>query len=126
MATFDLSQKFKGKKKVNNRIIGTSIIAICSIAFLILFTNFLPFLQSFLLGLMGLFAYPFFLIAFSIGIAFINNKRYLMPKKYIIYLAVIVVCVLALLNLIIFGKPQINFFEYIAVSYEQKYLLVGL
>ena len=126
MATFDLSQKFKSKKNANNRIIGTIIIIVCSVVFLILLTNFLPFLQSFLLGLMGLFAYPFFLIAFAVGIAFINNKRYLMPKKYIIYLAVVVICVLALLNLIIFGKPEIDYLEYIALSYEQKYSAGGV
>lgn len=127
MATFDLnSQKFRNSKGSKNKIIGTTIMIVCSVVFLILFTSFLPFLKSFLLGLMGLFAYPFFLIAFSVGIAFVNNKRYLMPKKYIVYLSIIIFCVLALLTVIIFGKPNVEYFDYVSLSYEQKYTPGGV
>jgi S-DNA-T family DNA segregation ATPase FtsK/SpoIIIE len=127
MTSFDLStHKFNEPKNSKIKTIGIVIIIVCSVAFLILFTNLLPFLQKFILGLMGLFAYPFFIVAFSVGIALINNKRYLMTKKYIFYLSLIILGVLALLNLIILGKPDVSFFEYLSLSYEQKYTGGGL
>lgn len=127
MASFDLStHKFNEPKNSKTKIIGIVVIIICSVAFLVLFTNLLPFLQRIILGLMGLFAYPFFIVAFSVGIALINNKRYLMTKKYIVYLSLIILCVLALLNLVILGKPSIPFFDYLSLSYEQQYTGGGL
>ena len=66
--------------------IGISILIVCSICFVALFSNIIPFLKSFLMGILGLFAYPFFLTSFIVGLALINNKKYVMTKKYGIFL----------------------------------------
>ncbi|MDD2227268.1 MAG: DNA translocase FtsK [Clostridia bacterium] len=126
MATFDLSNQNFNQQGNKNRIIGITIIVICSVAFLVLFTSFLPFLKSFLLGTIGLFAYPSFIVLFSVGIAFINNRRYVMPLKYVAYICAGTISLLAILNLIIIGQPEISFLDYIALSYEQKYTAGGI
>ena len=41
------------------------------------------FLKSFLFGVFGLFAFPLFITTFVIGVALINNKKYVMTTKYI-------------------------------------------
>jgi len=125
MTTFDLGNQNSNQQNNKNRIIGITIIVICSVVFLVLFASFLPFLKSLLLGTIGLFSYPFFIVLFSVGIAFINNRRYVMPPKYIAYICAGIVSLLAILNLIIIGQPEIPFLDYIALSYEQKYTAGG-
>lgn len=131
MAYFDLSNKeFNKEKSSKSKIWGIILVALCSIMFLILLTNFLPFLQNFLLGVFGLFAYPFSIVTFAIGIALINNKKYVMPFKYVIYLAISIVCVLALLNIIILGNPASSLLGYLGLTYSYKFtgggILIGL
>ncbi|MDD4816240.1 MAG: DNA translocase FtsK [Clostridia bacterium] len=131
MAYFDLRNKeFNKEKSSKSKTTGIVLVVACSIVFLILLTNFLPFLQNILLGILGLFAYPFSIIAFAVGIALINNKKYVMPLKYVLYLSITIICVLALLNIVILGNPNCTFGEYLGLTYDYKYtgggILIGL
>ena len=128
MASFDLSNKnFDKGNNSKSKIIGIIIVIVCSLIFLTLFTNFVPTIQDFILGVMGIFAYPFFIIAFTIGIALINNKKYIMPIKYIVYICLSIVAILAIVNIIILGKPEnVDFWQYLALTYSFKYTAGGL
>ncbi len=119
MASYNLDSRAP-KSNQRNKIVGIIMLVVCSIAFVALFTNLIGFLRYFLLGIMGLFAYPFFLTMFVVGIALINNRRYVMSKKYIFYLCGAIVCLLAILNLIILGKPDVNYFGYLGLSYTHQ------
>ena len=127
MASFDLGNKqFEKNKTPKARIIGISLVVFCSLVFIFLFTSFVPAIRDFFLGVFGLFAYPLFIVAFTIGIALINNKKYVMPVKYIVFVSAAIVAFLALLNLIILGKPDCTFWEYLALSYTFKYTGGGI
>lgn len=129
MAIFEFQSEKKSNIKTE-RNVGIVVLSISTIAFLFLFTNFLPFMKSFLLGTLGLFSYPFFITTFVVSIALVNNKKYVMSKKYIIYLTVSSICLLSIIQLIILGKPEITFFEYLGLCYSYKLtaggILIGL
>ncbi len=127
MASFDLNKKIeKPKKRITSKTVGIILLVICSIAFVTLFTNLIPFLRFFLLGVMGLFAYPFFLTLFVIALALINNKKYVLSKKYILYICLSIVSLLAIINLAILGKPNVGFFEYLGLSYSFQLTAGGI
>lgn len=129
MALFQL-QNNASKKLNTEKKWGISLVVVSCVCFLFLFTNLLPFVKSFLLGVFGLFAYPMFITLFVIGVALINNKKYVMTTKYLVYLSCCLIFVLAILQLIIVGKPNVGFFEYLGLCYTKQLtaggILVGL
>lgn len=110
-------QAEKTNSKSKSKTTGIVLLIAVSFAFLFLFTNLVPFMRSFLLGVVGLFAYPLSLTLFFVSIALINNKKYVMPKRYMILLSMCIISLLALLQLMILGKPSNSFFEYLGISY---------
>lgn len=125
--------QFQNENKNNTntgKIVGITLLAISSFAFLFLFTNLIPFMKSFLLGILGLFAYPLFITTFIISIALINNKKYVLSKRYIVFLSLATVCLLGIIQLIVLGKPEIDFFKYLGLCYNYKLtaggILIGL
>jgi len=125
--------QFQNEDKKNvktGKIVGIILLIVSSLAFLFLFTNLIPFMKSFLLGCLGLFSYPLFITAFIISIALVNNKKYVLSKKYIVFLSLATVCLLGLIQLIILGKPELDFFGYLGLCYNYKLtaggILIGL
>lgn len=108
------------------RKIGISLLLICTVAFVALFTNLITFLKVFLLGVMGLFSYPLFLTLFIVSLALINNRKYVMSKKYILYLSLTITCILSILHLVTINSDGLNFFDYIAKSYTQQMSAGGI
>ena len=128
MAIYNLSNEPNNRKKTQkdlNRIWGIILIVVSSIAFLVLLTNFIQFLKAFLLGVFGLFSYPLFITMFVIGMALINNKKYVMTTKYVVYLVCTVVSLLCLLHML-FIDCSGSFFEYLGRSYSQKMTVGGI
>lgn len=115
------NKKFNLEKKW-----GIGIVCVSCLCFLFLFTNLLPFIKSFLLGTFGLFVYPLSITLFVIGVALINNKKYVMTKRYLIYLILCTVFFLAILQLIIVGKPNVGFFEYLGLCYSKQLTAGGI
>ena len=121
MASFDLNEKIKKpRKKLSSKTLGIIILVFCSLIFITLFTNFVPFLRFFILGILGLFAYPFFLTLFIIGLALVNEKKYVLSKKYVLFISFAIISLLAIINLIILGKPNVSFFEYLGLAYSYQ------
>ncbi len=128
MAIYNLSnepQKPEKVKKDKNKTIGIILIAVSSFAFLVLLTSFMQFLKSFLLGVFGLFSYPLFITTFVIGMAFINNKKYVMTTKYVVYLLCSIFSLLCILHML-FINANGTFFEYLGRCYTQKMTAGGI
>ncbi|MGN1200945.1 MAG: DNA translocase FtsK [Candidatus Caccovivens sp.] len=135
MAIYKLNSK---KKKENNKnvkkIVGFSFIAVASVVFLFL-TGVVPVLQTFLLGLFGVFGYPLCIILFVVGLALLNNRKYVMSKKYTICLILSVFFALCMLQLAVVGNNKVlledgqtqimPFWDYLAKNYLDKWTAGG-
>jgi len=80
--------------KNTKKIIAIILIVISSIGYFALFSGILKFLKYFIIGFFGLFAYPLFFFGYSISYMLFKDKKFVMPKKFILY------CVLALFSLL--------------------------
>lgn len=126
MASFDLREENSLKNKPKRiKIWGISFIACSTILLVIILTSFLLPLKYFLMGMFGLSIYPISIALLLIGIAFVNNKKYVMPKRYILFLLGTMLSLFAVINIIILGNPQGNLFDYIALTYQYQYTAGG-
>lgn len=126
MAIYKLnSKKKKEGSSRKKKITGFTFIGVSSVVFLFM-TGIVPVLQRFLLGVFGVFGFPLCIIMFVIGLALVNNRRYVMPKKYTICLILSVFFVLCILQLAIVGNNKVtvddvtetmNFWKYMAKNY---------
>ena len=121
MASFDLNvdKNVKGESK-RAKVWGGILIALSMISLLLLIFNFIPVFSSVLLGIIGLFAYPFTLIWFCVGLALVSDKHFFLPIRYLVYLCCATLLGLCLINLILLGNPPCTMVEYIALSYASK------
>ena len=121
MASFDLNvdKNVKGESK-RAKVWGGILIALSMISLLLLIFNFIPVFSSVLLGIIGLFAYPFTLIWFCVGLALVSDKHFFLPIRYLVYLCCATLLGLCLINLILLGNPPCTMVEYIALSYAAK------
>lgn len=126
MAIYKLNSKKKKDKHPNTKkIVGFSLIGSASLIFLFL-TGILEPIQTFLLGLFGVFGYPLCIIMFVVGLALLNNRRYVMSKKYTICLILSVFFSLCILQLAIVGnKGDLSFWDYMAKNYLDKWTAGG-
>ena len=125
MAVYKLNSKKKGKRDVK-KIGGFTLIGISSVVYLFL-TGIWPAMFTFLLGVFGIFAYPLFLILFIVGLALVNKRKYVMPKRYIISMALMVYFFLAIIQLIIVGgKGDLSFFAYLGLNYSRTWTAGGI
>ncbi len=125
MAVYKLNSKKKGKRDVK-KIVGFTLIGISSVVYLFL-TGIWPAMFTFLLGVFGIFAYPLFLILFIVGLALVNKRKYVMPKRYIISMALMVYFFLAIIQLIIVGgKGDLGFFAYLGLNYSRTWTAGGI
>ncbi len=121
MAIYNFEEKRPKKNGTDyQKISGITIVSVSVLALFCLITHFVPFAKSFLLGSFGLFCYPFFITALTIGFALINHKKYIMPKKYVVLLSISIVCVLCILQLLLVDNTGLNFWEYVGKCYTQK------
>lgn len=127
MAIYNFEDKKQKNKNVDyQKISGIVTVAVSILALFCLITHFVPFIKNFLLGAFGLFCYPFFITSLAIGFALINHKKYIMPKKYGIFLSFSIIFVLCILQLILVQNNGLSFWEYIGKCYNQKTTAGGL
>ena len=127
MAIYKLNSK-KNKEKNRNvkKITGFSLIGAASVIFLFL-TGIVPFMQTFFLGLFGVFGFPLCVALLVIGLALVNNRRYVMSKKYTICLILTVFFALCIMQLAIVGnKNGLSFWEYMGKNYLDKWTAGGI
>ncbi len=133
MAIFQVSKKNEKKSKRNVRkIVGFVLLAVASVFFLFSVTGLWPAFQYFLRGTFGLFIYPMSILMMLIGIALLNNKHYVMSKRYAIFLSLSVVFLLAIIQVAIVGDAvnaegkMMSFGEYLALSYTKQVSTGGI
>ncbi len=125
MATFQVN-KNNSKKNVK-KIVGWSLLALSTIVFLFSVTSIIPALQDFFLGILGIFVYPLTVLGFIISLALLNNKKYVMPKRYAIFLSLSLFFFLTIIQLIIVGSPSgLNYGQYLALNYTKKFTAGGM
>ncbi len=124
MAIFQVSKKSNNKSTKNIRkIVGIVLIALASVCFLFSVTNLWPGFKFFLKGTFGLFIYPLSILLIIVALALLNNKKYVMSKKYVTFLTLSIIFLLAIIHLIIVGpamdgETPLNFGEYLLRSYN--------
>lgn len=119
----------KNKKKVSSnakKIVGITMIALSCLAFFFLLTNLVGFMQNFLLGAFGYFAYPMFVAMLLGGVALLNNKKYKMSKKYAIFLYLTIFFLVCIIQLAIVGNKSGSFGDYLASNYTRKHTAGGI
>ena len=136
MAIYKLnSEKAKNRTSKARKITGFSLIGASSLVFLFM-TGIVPALQRFFLGVFGVFGYVLCIALIIIGLAVLNRRKYVMPKRYAAYLIISVVLLLCVLQLIIVGNKvntdgtKMGFWNYLGKNYSQTWtaggILVGL
>lgn len=119
-------QKPKEKKADYQKIVGCILVGVSIVCLFCLITHLVPFMKNFLLGVAGLFCYPFFITLMVVGFALVGHKKYIMPKKYGIFLGLSIVFVLSIIQLILVKNDGINFWQYLANCYSQKTTAGGI
>ncbi|MBE7075678.1 MAG: DUF87 domain-containing protein [Clostridiales bacterium] len=126
MAIYKLNSKKKKESTRNTKkIVGFSLLGSASVVFLFL-TGIVKPLQTFLLGIFGVFGFPMCLAMFVVGLALVNNRKYVMTKKYTICLILAVFFTLCVLQLAIVGnKGDLSFWQYLGKNYTDKWTAGG-
>lgn len=117
----------KKSKYPKNKVLGIVLMSVS--AFLLLFTttNFLYFIKSFFLGTFGIICYPVFAFMFLFGVAYFSGRKFVMSKKYVIYLLSAFLCIMAIFHIMFTrGLDNSNFGKYLADCYLAKYTPGGL
>lgn len=126
MAIFQVN-KNNPKKNNNKKIIGWTLLIISTIVFLFSATSIIPALQHFFLGVFGIFVYPLTILGLIISLALLNNKKYVMPKRYAIFLSLSLYFFLAIIQLIILGSPNgLAYGQFIALNYSKTFTAGGM
>ncbi len=131
MTNYEQKQQNRKQKYSKNKILG--IVLVCLSILMLFFTiSGLPaFIQDFFLGVFGVVCYPIFAFMLLFGIAFLTGRKFVMSKKYLVYLTCAFLCVMAILH-IIFTKNLDNsdYGAYLADCYNTTWtpggLLLGL
>lgn len=127
MATFQVSKKDKKRNKNAKAVAGWILLAISTFVFLFSVTKLIPFLNYFFLGIFGVFVYPLCLVGFVISLALLNNKKYVMPKRYAIFLCLSLFLFLSIIQLIIVGSPsELAYGQYVGLNYSKQMTAGGM
>lgn len=127
MATFQISNKNKKSTKNKKKLIGAILLALSTIVFLFSVTSLIPALQTFFLGILGIFLYPLSIFGLLLSLALLNDKKYVMPKRYAVLLLLSLYFFLCILQLIIVGLPGENdYASYIASNYTNRFTAGGI
>lgn len=129
MATFQVSNKKKAQNSGKNvkRIWGIVLLSLATVLFLFSVTRLIAPIQYFLLGVFGVFVYPMSILMMIVGLALLNNKKYVMPKRYAIFLTLSIIFLLSIIQLIILREPHdMTFGQYLGQSYTKQWTAGGI
>lgn len=127
MAIFQVNKKNNKKNKNIKSIAGWLLLFISTFVFLFSVTKLLPFLQYFFLGIFGIFVYPICIVGFIVSLALLNNKKYVMPKKYAIFLSLSLFLFLSIIQLIILGSPKgLSYGAFVGLNYLKQFTAGGM
>lgn len=123
-------EKNKKPKKNMSKESKKQIILVCSLIFCVLsliLLMFKNFMQSFYLGLFGVFAYPFFATVSMFLCAKILKKKYKLNKRYLTFLCLSLFFVVFILHLILTHNITLaSYGKYLKASFKTKTTGAGL
>ncbi len=126
MAVYKLSSNKKSNKHNVKKIVGFSLIVAASVLFFFL-TGIVGVFQTFALGIFGVFGFPLSIAMFIIGLALVNNRKYVMSVKYTVCLCLAIFFALCILQLAIVGSGKnVTFGDYLAKNYLNKWTAGGI
>ncbi len=127
MATFQISNKNKKPLKNKKKIAGAVVLAVSTFVFLFSVTNLIPALKVFFLGILGIFVYPLAVFSMILSLALLNDKKYVMPKRYAVFLLLSLYLFLSIVQLIIIGLPgDKSYGSYIVLNYTKQFTAGGM
>ena len=127
MATFQISNKNKKPLKNKKKIAGAVVLAVSTFVFLFSVTNLIPALKVFFLGILGIFVYPLAVFGMILSLALLNDKKYVMPKRYAVFLLLSLYLFLSIVQLIIIGLPgDKSYGSYIVLNYTKLFTAGGM
>lgn len=126
MAEYKVGKKQKKVSSSAKRAVGIALIVISCLAFFFLLTNLVGFMQNFLLGTFGYFAYPVFVGTLLGGVALLNGKKYKMSKRYAIFLYLTIFFLVCIIQLAIVGNKSGTFGHYLGMNYTRKHTAGGI
>lgn len=114
--------KNNGKKKL-----AICLVALSSIAYFALFTGLIGFLKYFLLGFFGLFAYPLFFGGYCLSYMFFKDKKFVMPKRFVVYISLALVGILGIFHLAFSSYVSVaSYGGYLSELYNSQLSVGGL
>ena len=127
MGKYEQNNAIAKRKYSKGKILGTVLVSLS--LFLLLFTvvDWLYFIKSFFLGSFGVMCYPVFAFMFLFGVAFLTGRRFVMPKRYLIYLISAFLCIIAIFHIIFTAKlDNSSFGSFLTDCYNAKFTPGGL
>lgn len=132
MASYKVKDKKKTPKKLSRKIVGIVLLTISCFFLFCLLTTLIGFMNSFLLGTFGIFAYPLSMWMFVYGVALVNGKRYRPTSKaYVAFLILSIIFLLCIIQMGVIGPAnELTFGQHLALSYTKKWtgggIIIGL
>jgi len=117
------------RKKDNSlkKKIAIVLIVISSIGYFALFSGILKFLRYFIVGFFGLFAYPLFFAGYALSYMLFKDKKFIMPKKFILYISLAVFSLLCIFHLAFSsGVTTVSYGAYLSELYSSQISVGGL
>ncbi len=117
----------KKKKMPTSKVVGLILLIVATIGYLGLFIKWIPFLHNFLVGTFGLFSYVLFLLMYLIGGALFKGAKYVYSKKYLFYLSMALICVLAVFHIAFtYSMPLTTYGKYLSAIYSETLSVGGV
>jgi len=110
-------ERVKMSKEKKKKITRLSTLVISLLCFVLLIVK-TP-IQTFLLGMFGVFAYPMFLAIALLSFAGLTNKKYVMNKRYIVCLCFSLFFIISVIHLILTRNVSV---ESYAIYLKETYL----
>ena len=127
MGNYEQNRANKKHEYQKSRIIGATLIAISVFMLLFTTTNLLMFIKSFFLGTFGIICYPVFAYMFLFGLAFLSGRRFVMSKKYLLYILTAFMCIMAIFHIMFTQRlDNTSFGNYLSDVYYAMYTPGGV
>ncbi len=127
MAIYSNKQNKKYLNTTNLQKLGITLICIFSALLVNLVFNIVSFVNSFLLGIMGLFTYPMLISIIVFGVMLTAKKKITLAKRDIVYFAIWLTIFVCILQLVTTKELLDNSFSvYLTKTYNYKYSAGGL
>lgn len=120
-------EKEKKPKMQRPKLWAIVLTIVASVGYFGLFMPFLGFFKYFLLGTFGIFAYVMFMAMYFVSGTILKGKKYHLSKKYVVWLSIALVCILAIFHMAFSGGVDLTTYgTYLADIYNLQTSIGGV